>query len=253
MRRAALLLLLAALPLPAIASGPSVVLLDWRAGAFAAGGPVPVEGVNAATFDAAVDGCHRDLRLDLLYAPEETALAAEGVGEAALLHTFRAQLLSDGAVLRTVSVSRPGYGHPLGVAPAGDLQLRLVLAQGAAVSWEMRLRAWHLPAEPACYPDVVVAEVEANPAGPDADAEWVELWNREAATVDVGGWSVAGARGEVVLPEGTLLPPDGRLVVALPGDALDDVDGVVELRILGVVRDATPPLTDAADDGRTWH
>ena len=249
-------LLALALPLPAFASEPSVVVLDWTGGAFLVGGPTAVDGVNAAAFNVTVDACHRDLRVDLQYAPSETGADAPGVGEAALLHTFRAQLLANGSVARTVTITQPGYGFVLGPAPAGAYQLRLQLTQGANVSWSLRLRGWEMSAEPACLPRVVLGEVEQNPPGVDAGAEWVELWNQESVDVDVSGWSVGGTHGtasDLALPAGTVVPAGGRLVVTFPTQALDNVDEVVELRVFGLVRDASPLLQDAANDSRTWQ
>ena len=255
-RPPALLFLLLALPLLASASGPSVVVLDWQEGRFVVSGPVPLEGANAARFGVAVDACHRDLRLDLLYDPEETAVSQEGLGEFALLHTFRVELVSNGTVVRSLQVQRSGYGHPMGIVAPGEYELRLRLTQGENVSWSLRLRGWNIPDEPACFPRVLISEVEANPPGVDAGAEWVELWNQEDVQVDVSGWSLHGTHGtpsERMLPSGTVLAPGARLVVTFPQQGIDNVDEVVELRILSVVRDRTPALTDEENDARTWH
>lgn len=250
-------LLLLALPLPALAGGePVVEVVPWTEGEFVAGALVAAAPVNAATFPFTLDGCHRSLLVDLLYDPAETGAAVPGVGEAALLHTFRLELMRGSAVIATREVRSPAYGHALGVAPAGDATLRVVLTQGAAVSWQLRVRAWELPMEPACFPRVVLSEVEQNPDGPDAGAEWVELWNLDAEDADVSGWTITGTHGERVestIPDGTLVPAGGRVVVLLPVQTLDNVDEVVELRSLGILLDASPVLRDEADDARSWH
>ena len=253
MRVPAAVLLVLATALPALAGEPSVVLVDWREGAFAAGARVGVDGVNAATFPLQVDACHRQLLVDLLYAPEETTLALDGVGEVALLHTFRVDLLAGDATVASRALQHSGYGHALGRVPAGDYGVRVVLTQGAGVEWSLRVRGWEVPGEPACLPDVVVAEVEANPPGPDAGAEWVELWNREDAPVDLTGWALGSGAAEIALPDGTTIAAGGRLVVTLPQETLDDAGATVELRRLSTVRDATPNLVDEADDERTWQ
>lgn len=253
MRPPALVLVVLLAALPATASEPSVVLLDWQAGSFAAGSTLAVEGVNSASFPFAVDACHRQLRVDLLYDPAETAVALPGVGEVALLHTFRVEVRAGAALVASRVILQPGYGHALGVPPAGDYEARLVLTQGAAVDWDFRVRGWEVPGEPACLPDVVVSEVEANPRGSDGGREWVELWNRGATDADVSGWTVSGTQGEVVLPDGTLLSPGARLVVAFPQESLGNADAVVVLSALSVVRDATPPLSDASNDSWTWQ
>lgn len=68
--------------------------------------------------------------------------------------------------------------------------------------------------------DVVLNELAPAVAGDDADAEWVELLNRGNEEVDLSGWIIeAGTRPESLaavftLPEGTLVPAGGHLVVA---------------------------------------
>ncbi len=67
--------------------------------------------------------------------------------------------------------------------------------------------------------DIVINEVMYRPANGLDDDEFVELYNRGSNTVDLGGWRfVAGI--DYVIPVGTLLPPDGYLVVARNRDRL---------------------------------
>lgn len=251
-------LALAALLVPALAaaSEPSVTLLAPRSGSFLAGGPIGVEGVNAATFPLRVDACHRQVLVDLEYTPSERTVDVEGVGAVDVLSTFRVELRQGLAVVRRAEIVSPGPGHPMGAVPAGDYAFVLALAQGADVGWTLRVRGWEVPGEPACLPDVRISEVEADPAGEDAGAEWVEVWNREATTVDLSGWELrAGPDGRTfLLPGGTLVPAGARLVVPITGDAFLANEGeTLALSLLGIVRDEAPPLADQADDARTWQ
>lgn len=62
-------------------------------------------------------------------------------------------------------------------------------------------------------PGIVITEIMYHARGPDANGEYLELYNNTAETVDVGGWSFAEAI-DFVLPVATLLEPDAYLVIA---------------------------------------
>jgi len=68
-------------------------------------------------------------------------------------------------------------------------------------------------------PDVVINEVMYNPITGDSDDEFIELFNRGAATVNVGGWEFTDGISYVI-PENTLIPPGGFLVVAKNADRM---------------------------------
>ena len=74
-------------------------------------------------------------------------------------------------------------------------------------------------------PAVVLNELEYDPPGADANAEWVELRNNSGAAVDLGGWRVERAnaadatgaaswRSVFAVPEGVVLSPAQHLVLA---------------------------------------
>lgn len=240
------------------AAEPYVVLLDWTKGHTWAGANVAVDDATAFSFPLDVDACHRELLADVLYAPSNQTVAAEGVGSLTVPYEFRVELRAGAAVIGAGTVREPGYGTRFGVAPAaGEYAARLVLEQGAAVDWELRVRARAVFGEVACLPRVAVNEVEANPAGPDAGAERVELLNAADEAVDLSLWTLSTTHGETVTLElpSVVLASGERLVVAFSeGQALDNADESVVLRdAFGQVRDETPSLSDAADDGRTWQ
>jgi hypothetical protein len=81
--------------------------------------------------------------------------------------------------------------------------------------------------------DVVINEVVVwGSTDGDDDLQWVELYNDGPQDVDVGGWIVANSpvqgnakRRDVVLPEGTLIPAGGYLLLVNDLDDTKDHDG----------------------------
>lgn len=71
---------------------------------------------------------------------------------------------------------------------------------------------------------VVVNEVLANPAGPEASGEWVELANDGSDAVDLEGFALSDAGGSIELPSFVLAAGEMALVVGVefdPDPALD--------------------------------
>src|SRR5512146_3172241 len=61
--------------------------------------------------------------------------------------------------------------------------------------------------------DIVINEIHYNPDVKTELVEFVELYNKGSAAVDLSGWRLADAV-EYAFPAGTSLPADGFLVVA---------------------------------------
>lgn len=61
--------------------------------------------------------------------------------------------------------------------------------------------------------DVVINEIMYSPISQNSADEYVELYNRSAAPVNVGGWRFT-AGVNFVIPSGTVIAPDGYLVIA---------------------------------------
>ena len=103
----------------------------------------------------------------------------------------------------------------------------------------LAVAALMLPALAGADSVVVFHEVHYHPAGAaDPGGEWVELRNQLAVDVDVSGWSLANGVS-FVLPEGTIIPARGFLVIAAtPGAGqfgpwtgrLDNGGETIELR-----------------------
>ncbi|MFA5862038.1 MAG: lamin tail domain-containing protein [Candidatus Thermoplasmatota archaeon] len=225
---------------------------DFSVGLYAVG----VEQVNLARSTFHAHPCHPLLQVLLDYSPANASVWTQ---KAAVEVPFEFQVeLVDGdsgerlpgGVLRFRSPGSAWYALPPDAARGGALRADLYLLVGAQTNWSLRIRGW-LQTE-GC---VIVSEVEANPNGVDAGGEWVELANLGLATQDLSGWTVRAHHGQpqaLVLPNGTLLSGAGHLVVAFPTQFLDNTDEIVTLEAQdGVEYARTPPLTDAADDGRT--
>lgn len=250
MRR--LLLALALLALPAGSAAPEGVLLDWHHGEALVGTTRAMASPLAEALPFAVDACRRAIVVDLLYEPAERGVHVAGVGRAWVPSELRLDLRLPDGTLRVRNVSAPAYGIPLGTVPAeGEHAIQVSLATGANVSWDLRVRGHPAFNELRCEPTVLVNEVEADPAGPDAGAEWVELVNLDGRSADLSLWTLeAGVR--VVLPEGTTLAPHARLLV--PFGPLPDADAVIVLEdAFARERDRTPALTDGLDSGHSWQ
>lgn len=260
-RRRALVLIVLALPALPLASAvdPYVVLLDWQEGHSAVGTTPLLVTPLAAQLPFNVTDCHRALLLDLLYDPEEFALNAQGVGEVALLYDFLVETWRGEERVSRVRVRSPGYGIGLGVtAEGGGHEIHLALANGADVRWEARVRGRSLPDEPACWPQLRINEVEANPAGIDAGKEWIEIFNADTERHDLSGWLVVATHGTPVsttIPAGFALGPgDRKLLLLTDGQTLDNENETVELWDgLGRRIDVTPALSDPYNDNRTWQ
>lgn len=61
--------------------------------------------------------------------------------------------------------------------------------------------------------DVVINEIMYSPISGDSDDEFIELYNRSGAAVNVSGWRIADGVS-LTFPEGTIIPAGGFLVVA---------------------------------------
>jgi len=106
---------------------------------------------------------------------------------------------------------------------------------------------------------VVINEFEENPPGPDAGAEFVELFNPTSQPVDIGNWIIHTTHPpdniEIhTIPPGTLLPAGGFWHLILPGQFIDnEEDSLVLLNGLGQTIDQTPSKVDNDDDPRSWQ
>lgn len=213
----------------------------------------PGAGFSLARFFLDANACHRRLLADVSYAPTTQPEGSLGLRVEMAIDVRDAA----GGLVGTARIPQPGSSYALGTVAAGAHAVDLRLVNAPAADWSLRVRGLAAAGEPACAERVLVSEVEANPPGDDAGAEWVELWNAGLFDVDVSGWTVRtlhGAPGERRVGDGTVLAPGARLVVGSPAQWIDNADETVVLvDAFGAQRDRTPTRSDGANDDRSWQ
>jgi beta-lactamase superfamily II metal-dependent hydrolase len=106
---------------------------------------------------------------------------------------------------------------------------------------------------------ILINEVELNPAGTDTGTEKVELYNPSNTGIDLSGWTIsstAGRTATVVIYEGTTIPPKGYLIVGRDSQQqwLDNTGEGIDLRNdLGIRIDSVGPFSDQDNDESTWQ
>lgn len=77
-----------------------------------------------------------------------------------------------------------------------------------------------VPTAPPVYPSgVVINEILPSPEGPDAEEEWIELFNQNNFEVDISGWQVSDIVGRTKIftfPKATTIKPKGFFVLSRP-------------------------------------
>jgi competence protein ComEC len=106
--------------------------------------------------------------------------------------------------------------------------------------------------------ELLINEVELNPAGTDIGEEKVELYNPSNNTIDVSGLTITSTGGTpttVIISEGTTISPKGYLVVERDLQQwLDNNGEVIELRDnFGTLIDSVGPFLDGANNDETWQ
>jgi hypothetical protein len=106
--------------------------------------------------------------------------------------------------------------------------------------------------------ELLINEVELNPAGTDIGEEKVELYNPSNNTIDVSGLAITSTGGTpttVIISEGTTISPKGYLVVERDLQQwLDNNGEVIELRDnFGTLIDSVGSFLDGANNDETWQ
>ncbi len=74
--------------------------------------------------------------------------------------------------------------------------------------------------EPITYPEgVLITEILPSPLGPDAEEEWIEIYNENAADTDISLWQITdtvGATKTYTFPEKTIIKGRGFLILYRP-------------------------------------
>jgi hypothetical protein len=105
--------------------------------------------------------------------------------------------------------------------------------------------------------EILINEVELNPAGSDISAEKVELYNPSSSVIDLSGWTVsstAGTAAAIVIKGRTTIPPNGYLIVGIDSQWLDNTEETVELWDgSGNLIDSVGLFSDVKNDAATWQ
>lgn len=156
-------------------------------------------------------------------------------------HDDRASLRAPAA--HAVFVASVGQAHAIVVADADAPTTFELRGLTPSSSSELVVR-WFSPAETGDASTTIVtvaprahvdlAEVLADPNGPEPAQEWVELHNDGLAATDLADWVLADTAGEVPLPS-FVLAPGARVLLVSEGfvDVSLDVEGVLVLPSLG--------------------
>ena len=105
-------------------------------------------------------------------------------------------------ILDVVRFGAQESGVSFGRSPDGDAHLRRLASPTPSFSNS----PWRVE-------DVVINEIMYKPISGDSNDEYLELYNRSGASVDLSGWNFTSGLGYTI-PSGTLLAPGGYLVVA---------------------------------------
>jgi hypothetical protein len=104
---------------------------------------------------------------------------------------------------------------------------------------------------------VVINHVEPDPRGPEADREWIMLYNPTQSAVDTSGWRLQTTHGRsrtYAIPMGVVLSPGAFWNVTFPGQFIDNEDeSLILLNAQGQVVDGTPIMSDSGDDSNSWR
>jgi len=107
--------------------------------------------------------------------------------------------------------------------------------------------------------NLILSEVEINPAGTDTGMEWVEIFNPNDHAVDLFGWTVTRTykvKQQTTIAElPTQIEANGYIVYEYPELSLRN-SPLESLQLLdpdGALVDETPLLSDESNDERTWQ
>ncbi|WP_193212562.1 lamin tail domain-containing protein [Luteolibacter marinus] len=186
--------------------------------------PFFIEVVNPTAGPSSTDGFTLGIA-----AAAGSSLPSAVIPPGGVLHFTEEQLGFRPAAGDKVVLRSPG-GDPV------DAQLADAVARGRSEAWPERWLAvsTSTPGSAnafALQQDIVINEICYHPpevSPQSSDRQWIELFNRGASAVDVGGWSFASGIG-FTFPLGTTIAPGGYLVVAKDPANLTVEPGVLVL------------------------
>lgn len=102
---------------------------------------------------------------------------------------------------------------------------------------------------------VVINEVELDYLEDDVEVQWVELYNSGPIDVDISGWAIMSRddRRKEFVPEGTVIAPDGFLLISFSEKWLNNFGTVLVLESdIDRIEDHTISLYDNQEDSCAW-
>ncbi|MCH6586422.1 MAG: lamin tail domain-containing protein [Thaumarchaeota archaeon] len=102
--------------------------------------------------------------------------------------------------------------------------------------------------------NIVILEVEPNPAGTDAGNEWVRLFNPSGSSVNLSGWEIVSTHGAInsYFLSGNI-PACNDIKIIFPSQFIDNEDeSLILYDNTGRVVNSTPTIYDTSNDGSTW-
>jgi len=102
--------------------------------------------------------------------------------------------------------------------------------------------------------NIVILEVEPNPAGTDAGNEWVRLFNPSSNSINLSGWQISSTHGNTntYTLSGNIGACDDTKII-FPSQFIDNEDESLFLYDnIGNLVDLTPIINDKDNDASTW-
>lgn len=146
----------------------------------------------------------------------------------------------------------PGLGPILASIPIPMLGVSVSINAGLSMKYRLPIAD-----------QLVINEVELNPAGADAGKEWIEIYNPLERAVELSGYSLQTMHGEIatIQLDGSISPrgyrvftfPKTSLDNGDPGDSFAFGDSIALLNPDGDALDITPVISDTKSNSETWH
>jgi len=102
--------------------------------------------------------------------------------------------------------------------------------------------------------NIVILEVEPNPAGTDAGNEWVKLFNPSSNSINLSGWQISSTHGNTNTHNlsGNIEACDDIKII-FPSQFIDNEgESLILYDNTGRVVNSTPTIYDTSNDGSTW-
>ncbi len=107
---------------------------------------------------------------------------------------------------------------------------------------------------PAYAANIVIVEVEPNPAGPDSGKEWARLFNPGNESVNLSGWIINSTHAETKTHNlSGIIGACTDKMINFRGEFLDNEnESIILYDNTGQVVDSTPKINDKANSSITW-